>query len=82
MVSLDHYQHELHSKLQQASKRGAKSVVVTAEELNQAVGGSAQYINNCLEALHSAIGPNDDVLIELDRGPDFAVRFTLPRSDH
>ena len=79
LVSFDHYQHELHNQLQRASERGAKSIVVSAAELNLAVGGSSQFMESCFEALKAEIGPGDDVLVALDAGPGFSVRFTLPR---
>ncbi|QDM32699.1 hypothetical protein FNL55_16085 [Tardiphaga sp. vice352] len=79
MVSFDHYQHELHKQLQQASERGAKSIVITAAELNLAVGGKPGFMDSCFEALQCEIGPDDEVLIEPDGGTGLAVRFSLPR---
>ena len=80
LVSFDHYSFELQNQLREASKRGASFIIVTASELNLAVGGSGQFINNCFEALQSEIGPNDEVLVDTESGNDLAVRFSLPRS--
>lgn len=80
MVAFDHFQHELQNQLRRASKRGAKSIIVTASELNLAVGGSGEFMDNCFEALHTELGPGDEVLIEVENRADLAVRFSLPRA--
>lgn len=79
MVSFDHYAHELHKQLQQASELGAKSIVITAAELSLAVGDKSGFMEFCFEALQTEIKPGDDVLVEPNGGKGLAIRFALPR---
>ncbi|MDB5505220.1 MAG: hypothetical protein JWR89_5122 [Tardiphaga sp.] len=79
MVSFDHFQHELHKQFYQASKRGDKSIVITAADLSLAVGAKPGFMESCFEALQTEIKPGDDVLIEPNGGKGLAIRFTLPR---
>ncbi|QDM17666.1 hypothetical protein [Tardiphaga sp. vice278] len=79
MASLDHYQHELQSQLQCAAKRGAKSIIITAAELNLAIAGRPGFMNNCFEAMQTEAGPDDVVVMEAGSGTGLAVRYVLPR---
>jgi hypothetical protein len=80
LASFDHFQHELKSQLRQASKRNARSIVITAAELSLAVGGKPGFTDDCFEALQKEMGPGDEVIVEAGGGTGLAIRYLLPRS--
>ena len=81
LVSFDHFQHELQTQLRQAFKRGAKSIVITATELNLAVGGKPGFMDDCFEALQSEMRPGDEVLVDTPGAASLAIRYSLPRPE-
>lgn len=79
MVSFDHYRSELQRQLDNATKRGAKSVVVTASELRLAVDGPPASVDECFHAMNCEIADGDEVMMMSDGGTGLVVRFALPR---
>jgi hypothetical protein len=80
VVSFDHFYYELCSQLENAAKLGASELVVSSTALQLAAGGKSGFTENCFDAMESAVGPRDEVLVGRESGHGLSIRYALPRS--
>lgn len=82
-ITMDDVRDELRSMLARAEARGAKSVEITASELQIAAFGSssANRPKMCVEAMYQLLQKDDELLYAPPSGygPRVKIRFRLPR---
>jgi hypothetical protein len=79
LVSIDHFTQELSSRLRDADKQGATTIVITSAEICSSIPRAGYSTEACCEAMQTEVKPGDDALVEQDSGSGMTVRYRLPR---
>jgi UDP-N-acetylmuramyl pentapeptide synthase len=80
MVSIDHFQHELHAWFARAAAQGATNIVITSGELCAAIRMGNRSSDACCEAMEAETKPGDVVVVAKSKGASMTVRYLLPRT--